>query len=265
MAYNRWGRWKAVTWEKREARRGTVPVDRADAVLDYMFGDLDGSSGNKVDSIPAAKLVKLSQNSEKTDTAVRNRFGHFHQYFTANKLVDWESTPKGVIAMVVLLDHFPRKMYRGTRRQYSYDGEAQRIVLQALQNGIYDQIQSPVLRTILLAPLRNSESIVNQKGGKKLFAEILAEFPTHPNIGWVRSNEFLFERSYDAIERFGRFPDRNDLLGRPSKTEEVRALYDGTVMNSNGELKRSDRMKIENWTTVDRGDRVEAGQSNFGK
>lgn len=252
MAYNRWGRWKPVTWERREARRGTVPVDRADAVLDYMFGDMDGSSGVKQDGIPAAKLVKLSQNSEKTDTAVRNRFGHFHQYFTANKLVDWESTVKGVVALVVLLDHFPRKMYRGTRRQYAYDDEAQRIVLQALQNGIYDQIQCPVLRTVLLAPLRNSESMQNQNGAKKLFAEILAEFPIHANIGWVRSNEFLFERSHSAISRFARFPDRNDLLGRPSKVEEVRALYDGTVMNSNGELKRSERMKMTDWDAVDR-------------
>jgi len=252
MSYDRWGRWKAVTWERREARRGTVPVNRADGILDFIFGDLDGSSGEKVDAIPAAKLIKYNQNNQKNDTALRNRFGHFLQYFTANKLVDWESTPKGVLALVLLLDVFPRKMYRGTRRMYAYDSEAERIVLQALQNGIYDQISNPVLRCICLGPLRNSETVANQEGAKKLYDEILQEFPTHGNIGWVRSNEFIFERSLEAIKRFGRFPDRNELLGRPSKTEEVKALYDGTVMNSNGELKRSDRMKIADWGNINR-------------
>lgn len=252
MSYDRWGRWKPVTWERVEARRGTVPVDRADGILDYTFGDMDGSSGEKVDSIPSAKLIQFSQNNQKNDTALRNRFGHFLQYFTANKLVDWESTPKGVLALILLLDVFPRKMYRGTRRMYAYDAEAERIVLQALQNGIYDQIASPVLRSIFLGPLRNSESLVNQQGAKKLYDEILAEFPTHANVGWVRSNEFKFTRALEAIRRFGRFPDRNELLGRPSKTEEVKALYDGTVMNSNGDLKRSDRMKIADWGDVKR-------------
>lgn len=233
-------------------------MNRAVSITDFVFGDLDS------DSFSAAKLIRLQSGSEKNDAAVRNRFGHYLQYFTAAKLGDWESTPLGVIGLCILLDVFPRQMFRGTRRQYAYDSEAQRVIVSALENGIYDQIKNPVLKCILLGPLRNAEDINLQRTGYNLYLRILEEYATHPNIGWVRSNGHMFEKSFKAIETFGRFPDRNELLGRNSKTEEVRALYDGSIMNSNFECKRSDRMRIANWTEVSRPN-LESSNTNWGK
>jgi len=249
MSYDRWGRWQPVSWEKRVEVNKQVPVNRAAAITAFCFGDLDGDASSKVDS---TALIKLTVGGERLDTAIRNKFGHFLQYFTANKLTDWEGDALGAVALTVLLDIFPRRMFRGTRRQFAYDPEARRVAINAIKNGLYDSIGSPVLRLILLGPLRNSEDIKLQEFAKALFDQILVDFATHPNIGIIRSSQFLFDLSLAAIKKFGRFPDRNELLGRPSKVEEVKSLYDGTVMNGEYELKRSERMRIAGWESSGR-------------
>lgn len=249
MSYDRWGRWKPVDWEKRVNVNQQVPLNRTAAITQFCFGDLDGRTDGNLDN---TALLRFATKSERTDTAVRNKFGHYLQYFTAGKLKDWESDPLGVVALCVLLDVFPRQMFRGTRRQYSYDPEAQRIALAAIKNGIYDQIQNPVLRMIVLGPLGHSENMDYQEFAQKLFDALLAGFATHGNVGFVRSTRATFDLQFGAIKTFGRFPDRNELLGRPSKTEEVKSLYDGTVMNSNFELVRSERMRIAGWESSGR-------------
>jgi len=243
MSYDRWGRWQPISWEKRVEINAQVPLNRTAAITSFCFGDLDGKPTGTID---ASTLLKYAADNERVDTAVRNKFGHYLQYFTAGKLASWESDALGSVALILLLDVFPRKMFRGTRRQFSYDPEAQRIALNTIQN-FWDQIQNPVLRMIVLGPLRNSESLEYQQAAQKYFDDILETFPTHGNSGFVRSSRNLFDLSLAAIQKFGRFPDRNELLGRPSKVEEVKSLYDGTVMNGTYELIRSERMRIAGW------------------
>lgn len=123
---------------------------------------------------------------------------------------DWKSNPDGCLALCLLLDQFPRNMYRGTAAAYATDSKAILIAKHAIAKG-FDQVFQPIKRRFLYLPFEHSEMLSDQKRAVDLFETIREDDP----VGY----EYAL-RHYRVIDRFGRFPHRNKILGRMSVPDE---------------------------------------------
>ena len=148
------------------------------------------------------------------DRRFRERFLWLYLAATRGELADWSSTPEGALALVILLDQFPRNAFRNTPRMYATDAKARQIADAALNAG-HDQAVEPGLRLFFYLPFGHSESLADQERSVAL-NEALGE----PNLSHAK-------RHRDIVRRFGRFPHRNPILGRAMTEEEQRYLDEG--------------------------------------
>ena len=148
------------------------------------------------------------------DARFRARFLTLHEAATRGELARWTSTADGALALVILLDQFPRNAFRGTPRMYATDAMARKIADAALKAG-HGQAVEPALRLFFYLPFGHSENLADQERSVAL-SEALGE----PNLSHAK-------RHRDIIRRFGRFPHRNPILGRAMTPEEQRYLDEG--------------------------------------
>jgi uncharacterized protein (DUF924 family) len=149
------------------------------------------------------------------DAEVRHRFLHLWRRAAAGELSSWETSDDGALALVIVLDQFPRNMFRGDPRTYASDACAQEVASRAIARGVDARID-PALREFLYLPFMHSEHLADQ-----LRCIELSRAAGHANnLKWA-------EHHAGIIRRFGRFPHRNRLLGRPSTPEEQAFLDDG--------------------------------------
>ncbi len=148
------------------------------------------------------------------DEEIRTRFLATHEAAAAGKLSGWEQTALGALAMLILLDQFPRNMFRGEARTFATDPLARAIAAGGIVRGFDAQV--PVeLRGFFYLPFEHSEYIADQERGIAFYkASGDAE-----GLKWA-------EIHADIIRRFGRFPHRNAVLGRTTTPEE-QAFLDG--------------------------------------
>ncbi len=147
------------------------------------------------------------------DEIIRQRFVADHESAAAGGLADWRETPDGCLALIVLLDQFPRNMFRGTARAFATDALAINITETAVDRG-FDQALPAVRRRFVYMPLMHAEDVDHQRRCVDLF-EALENDP-----GGV---EYAIKH-LEIIQRFGRFPHRNEILGRLSTPEEAAFL-----------------------------------------
>ena len=145
------------------------------------------------------------------DVLCRERFLLTYEAAARGDLAEWELTPEGALAVVLLLDQFPRNMFRGTRRAYATDHAALMTADRAVERG-HDQRVDPAFRRFFYLPFMHSESLRHQERSVAL-NEALDE----DSIKWARHH-------HDIVARFGRFPHRNAILGRETTPEEARFL-----------------------------------------
>jgi uncharacterized protein (DUF924 family) len=155
----------------------------------------------------------------KKDTAfdddVRARFLATYDAAAAGRLADWEATPEGALALAIVLDQFPRNMFRGDRRAFAADPLARAVAERALARG-YDTSMALPDRQFFYLPFEHSEELAAQERCCALFAATGdAEL-----LKWA-------ELHADIIRRFGRFPHRNQTLGRTTTPEEQTFLDSG--------------------------------------
>lgn len=148
------------------------------------------------------------------DRRFRERFVWLYEAAARGELDGWAHTAEGAMALVILLDQYPRNSFRGTPRMYATDALARRIADAALAAG-HDQAFEPALRLFLYLPFGHSEDPADQDRAVAL-VEALGE----PSLSHAR-------RHRDIIRRFGRFPHRNPILGRTMSEEEQRYLDNG--------------------------------------
>lgn len=154
------------------------------------------------------------------DAAIRERFGPLHQRASRGELtMDWSGTPRGRLALVVLLDQFSRYIHRGSAAAFEQDAAAQRLVTEGLARGA-DADLIPAGRVFFYMPLEHAEDIALQRRSVERF-ERLAK-----TVGpeWRKDYEGFLDyarRHRDVIARFGRFPHRNAALRRVSTAEEI--------------------------------------------
>lgn len=151
---------------------------------------------------------------EAFDAAIRHRFLASVEAALAGRLADWADEPHGLLALLILLDQFPRNIFRGAAKAFAGDAQALQLARTALDNG-WDSKLSAVERLFVYLPFEHSESLPEQQRSLALFAALAAEHPG--NEGFLD----YAERHHRIIARFGRFPHRNAPLGRASTPEET--------------------------------------------
>jgi uncharacterized protein (DUF924 family) len=149
------------------------------------------------------------------DAAIQERFLATYEAAADGKLADWEATPDGALALVIVLDQFPRNMFRGSARIYAADPLARAAADRALARGD-DQKVEAALRTFFYLPFMHSEALADQERCVALYRA----------LGDAESLRYAEDHA-DIIRRFGRFPHRNDVLGRATAAEEQAFLDAG--------------------------------------
>lgn len=187
---------------------GGLP-ERARAWLDFWFGPPDHPERHHHKQI-------WFRSTPEFDEAVRAGFAADHEAAVAGGLAHWEEAADSALALVMLLDQVPRNIFRSTKRAWASDHLALAAANRALARG-FDRALPPAWRPFFYVPFEHSESLADQRRGLDL---ILALPPVTGRPGTSRMPWLHVE----IIERFGRFPHRNAILGRVSTPEEIAFL-----------------------------------------
>ncbi len=161
------------------------------------------------------------------------RFAAVLEKARAGCLDHWRTTPSGRLALIVVLDQFPRGLFPGSPAAYASDQDALRIAEEGLRNGHYDTLAKPWERTFFFMPLGHAEGPDHQARLERVaaMAEMVAiEAPPHLQ----RLYQFSARQArghLEVISRFGRYPHRNPILGRASTSEEVAYLKEGNFVH----------------------------------
>lgn len=147
------------------------------------------------------------------DETIRSRFLTVYERAEQDELRQWEETPEGVIALLLLLDTFPRRMFRGTARAYATDDHALEIAREAVIHHFDDRIDRNY-KLFFYIPFQHSENM----GDQRLASFYVRERTKEPS--WIDEAE----RRYQIIQVFGRFPHRNEVLERESTPDELTFL-----------------------------------------
>jgi uncharacterized protein (DUF924 family) len=192
------------------AMHGSNLPDRARVLLDFWFGPPGDPERERHREI-------WFRSTDEFDAALRREFLTDYEAAAAGTLDSWGSLAEGALALILLLDQIPRNIFRGTPRAYSTDPAARIAADRALARG-FDQMVVPAWRLFFYMPLHHSENIADQRRSATLFEAL----PRNPDR---RGSLRRYGRPYlEVIERFGRFPHRNEILGRESTAEELAFL-----------------------------------------
>ena len=177
---------------------------RARDLLDFWFGPLDDPQRLHHRQI-------WFRSTPDFDAAV-GAFAADHEAAAAGVLADWESGPDSALALVMLLDQVPRNVFRSTPRAFASDKKALATTLRALDRG-FDSHVPPAWRLFFYLPFEHSECLADQRRGLELIESL-------PPVPGRRDDREAGRRHCEIIERFGRFPHRNAILGRVSTAAE---------------------------------------------
>lgn len=193
-----------------------IPED-AEALLRYWFGtDTDDAR------VCTAQAALWWGGGSETDDEIRARFGELLERARRGDFDDWARSPRGRLALVIMLDQFSRSVHRGTADAFSHDVKAQQLSLDGVAAGDDQQLR-PVERTFLYMPLVHAENREVQDRAVDLFARLVQAVPSgHAKAFGAFHRHAIAHR--DLILRFGRFPARNEALGRTSTEDEVEFL-----------------------------------------
>ena len=169
-------------------------------ILDFWFKEISAERWFKTD--PAV------------DSVIRGHFETTWRAARAGGLRDWLESKEGTLAYIVLLDQFPRNMFRGSAEAYATDDLARDAARHATARG-FDLELPAAARTFIYLPLMHSEDLADQD---------ICVGLTRERLGEADSSYPFAVRHRDAIARFGRFPARNIALGRQSTPEEIEFL-----------------------------------------
>lgn len=148
------------------------------------------------------------------DRRLRERYLPLYERAARGEFATWVESPEGALALIVLLDQFPRNAFRDTPRMYATDELARHVARAAVEHGFHRQV--PVeLQKFFLLPFAHSESVADQERAVAIATD----------MGAVERERAEHHR--DIVRRFGRFPHRNAILGRPSTADEERYLAEG--------------------------------------
>lgn len=178
-------------------------------VLDFWFG-APGAPGH------GAPRKEWFVKNREFDAQVRERFQDLYAGAVAGELEPWQDHAMGLLALIIVLDQFPRNMFRGQPESFASDAAALRYARRMVERG-WDEDLLPVMKSFVYLPFEHSENLAIQKASLQLFENFASDPQLADLSKWA-------QKHYDIISRFGRFPHRNAILGRESTAEEVSFL-----------------------------------------
>lgn len=188
-----------------------------DAVLDFWFG----APGSAMD-IAARQNPLWFGKSSANDQLVVERFAETLIAAGRGQLDHWNDTPRGQLALIVVLDQFPHHIHRNHGLSFAYDAQSLALGLDMIQRGD-DALVAPIERVFVYLPLEHAESVAMQDSSVAYY-EKLAREATAAERNLFDGFLDYARKHRDVIARFGRFPHRNVLLGRSSTSAEIEFL-----------------------------------------
>jgi uncharacterized protein (DUF924 family) len=189
-------------------------MSRADEILVFWFG---------ADPVTVQSRQQLWFSANPTfDQLCTEHFAADHEAAAAGRFENWKGHPRSCLALVLLLDQFPRNMFRRTARAFATDLQALDTARHVIASG-FDRNLPAVQRAFVYFPFEHSEALADQAESVRLTAELAQENPD--------CSVFLkyAELHCEVIRRFGRFPHRNSVLGRASTAEETEFLRNNSM------------------------------------
>ena len=184
------------------------------SAADNRPADAIATSGDVLAFWRAAGSDKWFKKDAAFDDDIRRRFLATYEAAANGDLAAWELTAEDTLALLIVLDQFPRNMFRRDARTYAADPLARDVAARAVARG-FDQTYAPAEQTFFYLPFEHSEDLADQERGLELFRA----------TGDADLIKYAQEHA-DIIRRFGRFPHRNAILGRATTPEE-QAFLDG--------------------------------------
>lgn len=189
-------------------------------ILEFWFGD----------ALASAELAKtraklwFSRNDE-FDREIERRFGLLPESAVRGELDTWRGNASSALALVLILDQFPRNLFRKSPRAFAFDSLARDVALEAISRK-YDEALPALQTSFLYLPLEHAEDIELQERSVQLFELLTTRAPADLHDLFESFADYA-RRHRAIVRRFGRFPHRNDVMGRPSTPEEVAYLEAG--------------------------------------
>jgi uncharacterized protein (DUF924 family) len=197
----------------------TRPADPDSLLGEWFGGDIDSPEGLR------ARARAWFSRDPPFDALLHEHFGTWPDRARQGEFASWLDAPRPALALVLCLDQLPRNLFRETAQAFAYDAAAREAALAAIARG-FDALLRPAEATFLYMPLEHAEDLALQDRSVSLFRALRDRVP-EPMRPQFESFFSYAERHRAVIERFSRFPHRNDLLGRPSTIEEQHYLKTG--------------------------------------
>jgi uncharacterized protein (DUF924 family) len=200
-------------------------MDEARSVRDFWFGTVPLSADALNRRIRFWFGDGASALRQRRDEHIRVRFGELLERASRGELAAWADGPRRRLSLIILLDQFPRSIFRGSAQAFAHDAQALGLALSGMQSAA-DAALTVIERIFFYMPLQHAESREVQEESVAAYRRLLAEAPEELHetfAGALRSAE----NHRSIIERFGRFPHRNRALGRASTREELEWLRAG--------------------------------------
>jgi len=206
-----------------------MTMDEALRVREFWFGkSLTGSGpGHAEMASRAQELTRRMEvwferdplRAQARDELVRTGFAALLERAARGELAHWADSPRRCLSLIILLDQFPRQIYRGTARAFAYDAQALGYALQGMQSAA-DAALNLVERLFFYMPLQHAESIDVQDESVAACQRLVNESP--PELRSSFEQSLVYARAHrEMIRRFGRFPHRNVILGRSHTAAET--------------------------------------------
>jgi len=176
----------------------------ADKILSFWFGE------------PLEMRKVWFAKDPAFDAEIRSRFLNTYEQAAADQLDAWSNSPKSCLALIIVLDQFPRNLFRGEARSFATDAKALKIAKSAIAQN-FDQQVPPLQRFFFYLPLEHSENLDDQN-------ESVRRFQAFENSPELRQTYDYAVRHRAVIQQFGRFPHRNRMLDRSSTSAEIEFL-----------------------------------------
>jgi uncharacterized protein (DUF924 family) len=194
-------------------------MDAARLVRDFWFGKLPLSAQALNQRLalwfPGDESASVVRDR---DEAIRARFGHLAEQAAMGELASWADSPRRCLSLIILLDQFPRNLYRGTARAFACDEQALAVTLSGMQSAA-DGALDIVERIFFYMPLQHSEVREVQDESIAAYRRLVMEAPQELR-GAFEGELKAAEKHRSIVERFGRFPHRNRALARVSTADE---------------------------------------------
>ncbi|WP_420555050.1 DUF924 family protein [Neptuniibacter marinus] len=191
-------------------------IEKIEDILRFWFGTVENG-------FPVNDRSKLWWSGDaENDRLVSELFGHRVHQALRGELDEWASSPRGRLALIILLDQFTRTIFRGSEDAFSGDAKALALCIEGRKLG-HDQALEIVEKAFFYMPFEHAEQLDLQQLSIECFEQMLFEVSGVNKIYMENWLDFAHQH-YDQINRFGRFPHRNEVLGRSSTPEELAFL-----------------------------------------